>query len=309
MILPGNSWVYDLLRIILHFAAAWGSLLPVISVVESGTREEILKIFWVALITAALFVDGLGSNLKPNTNYQQLKDVDLQAAEQLAFEFTRGFVRTQDLAPLIKEHFAADFIQRYASGRLVDLGVAKSVQLYFVPGLDYDSRLLSEASPEDWLRFYTAANNFIACGTMSAIKNSRNAGNIDATQLYPATVIDLLNTNPNLSGMIVRKGRPQPVDSVAAMQKTTATLEQAVSLMRQQTKGQAPLNINEQELLKAFREDEFFKPTVKTVDQQFFGLAQGTQIVFINTPILFRLMLVKNNNTWEILWAEPYTGG
>lgn len=48
---------------------------------------------------------------------------------------------------------------------------------------------------------------------------------------------------------------------------------------------------------------------VKTVDDQFFSLAQGTQIVFINTPILFQLMLIKENNRWEILWAEPYTGG
>ena len=268
-----------------------------------------MKLFLVALITVALFVDSAGSNLKPNTNYQQLKDADLQAAQQLALEFTKGFLRTTDLAPFIKEHFASDFIQRYTKGRLVDLGVAKSAHLYFVPGLDYDSRLLTEASPEDWLRFYTAANNFIAFGTMSLIKNARNGGDVNTTPPYPATVIDLLNTNPTLSNMIVRKGSSKPVDSVAAMQKTTATLEQAVSLMREQTKGQAPVNINEQELTKAFQDDEFFRPTVKTFDQQFFGVAQGTQIVFINTPILFRLILVKNNDRWEILWAEPYTGG
>ncbi len=269
-----------------------------------------MKLFWSALIAAALFVDCVGFNLKPNTNYQQLKDVDLQAAQQLAIDFTWDFVRTADLAPLIKEHFASDFIQRYAKGKLVDFGVAKSVSLYFVPGLDYDSRLLSEASPEDWLRFYTAANTFIFFGTMSGIKNARNGANIDETQMYPATVIKLLNTDPILSNMIVRKGRSKSVDSVAAMRKTTAILEQAVSLMRQQTKGQALANIDKQELIKIIREDEFFRPTVETVDDdRFLGLAQGTQIVFINTPILFRLMLVKNNNRWEILWAEPYVGG
>jgi hypothetical protein len=146
-------------------------------------------------------------------------------------------------------------------------------------------------------------------GTMSAIKSSRNGANVDVTQLYPATVINLLNTEPTLSNMIVRKEGSKPVSSVAAMQRTTAILEQAVFLMRQQTKGQAPVNIDEQKLIKAIREDEFFRPTVETVKDQFFGLAQGTQIVFINTPILVRLMLVKNNNKWEILWAEPYAGG
>ena len=267
-----------------------------------------MKIFWTALLTVAIFVDCVGLNLQPHTGHRQLKDVDLQAVQQLAFEFTRDSVRTTDLAPFIKEHFAPDFIQRYTKGKLVSLGVAGSPKLYFVPGLEYDSRLLSEASPEDWLRFYTAANNFMFFGTMSAIKNSRDGANVDVTQLYPATVINLLNTNPTLSNMIVRKGSSKAVDSVAAMQKTTATLEQAVTFMRQQLKSQAPLNINEQEIMKALHEDEYFRPTVESAGDKFFGLAQGTPIVFINTPILFRLLLVKNNNRWEILWAEPYAG-
>jgi hypothetical protein len=269
-------------------------------------RGKKLKILWSALITAALFVDCAGFNLNPHTNYQQLNDADLKAAQQLAIEFTRDFVRTADLAPIIKEHFAPDFIQRYAKGKLVDLGVAKSVNLYFVPGLEYDSRLLSEASPEDWLRFYTAANTFLFFGTMSGIKNYRDGADIDATQLYPATVINLLNTDPILSNMIVKKGRSRPVDSVAAMRKTTAILEQAISLMRQQTKSQAPIiNMDQQELIKIIQEDEFFRPTVETVGDQFFALAKGTQIVLIKTPILFRLMLVKNKDRWEILWADP----
>ena len=267
-----------------------------------------LKLFWIALITLALFVDGLGSSQKPVRNDQQLKDADLQAARQLALEFTIGFIRTTDLAPLIKEHFAPDFIQHYTKGRSAELGT-NSPKLYFVPGLEYDSRLLSEASREDWLRFYTAANNFIFFGTMSGIKNARNGADITATQLYPASVINLLNTNPNLSNMIVKKGRSNPIGSVAEMQKATAILDQAASLIRQQTKDQPPVKIDEQELIKAIQEDEFFKPTVETVHDKFFDLAQGTQVVFINTPILFRLMLVKNNNRWEILWADPYIGG
>src|SRR5262245_25140922 len=158
--------------------------------------------------------------------------------------------------------------------------------------------------------FYTAANNFVFFGMMSAIKNSRHAADITEGQLYPTSVINLLNTNPTLSNMIVRKGRSRAVGSVAEMQKATATLEEAVALLRQQTKGQAPLNIDEQELIKTFQEDEFFKPAIETVEDQFFGMAKGTQVAFINTPILFRLTLIKSDNDrWEILWAEPYSGG
>jgi hypothetical protein len=252
----------------------------------------------------------MGVTLRSRTSHQQLPDTDLQAAQKLAIEFTTGFVRTTDLTPLVKDFFSKDFIQRYTKAKSKELGLTRSIDLYFVPGLDYNSRLLAEAGPEDWLRFYTAANNFVFFGIMWGIKNSRNVADISATEMYPSTVINLLNKNPTLSNMIIRKGSSKAVSSVAEMQIATATLEQAVSLMRQQAKGKSPVNMNEQELIKAMQEDEFFRPTVETVDDQFFGLPQGTRVIFINTPILFRLMLVKaNNNKLEILWADPYTGG
>jgi hypothetical protein len=253
-----------------------------------------------------LCLEGIGLNVKPRD--QQLTEADSQAARQLAIEFTQSVIRTMDLAPVIKDHFAKDFIERYTKAKSKDPAIARSANLYFVPGLEYNARLLSDAGAEDWLKFYTAANNFFFFGTMSAIKKSRNSEQIDPAQLYPPAVVKLLNTNPILSNMIVRKGSSKPVASVADMQKVTATLEQAVSLMRQQAAGAAPVAINEQELIKAMQEDDFFKPIVKNVDDQFFGLPQGTQVVFINTPILLRLIMVKANDKFEILWAEPSTG-
>jgi hypothetical protein len=249
--------------------------------------------------------------LRPLTTDQQLTNIDIQEARQLAIDFTTGFVRTTDLTFLVKDLFLKDFIERYKRTKSKGLAVNSSTDLYFVPGLDYNSRLLAEAGSEDWLRFYTAANNFVFFGFMSGIKNSGSAAaDVSATEIYPATVITLLNKSPTLSNMIVRKGKSKAVGSVAEMREATATLEQAVSLLRQNTKGQSPLNINEKELIKAMQEDEFFRPTVETVDDQSFDLPRGARVIFINTPILFRLMLVKaNNNKLEILWADPYTGG
>jgi hypothetical protein len=269
-----------------------------------------LKLVCIALITVVLSVDCMGVTLRPRTDDQQLTDTDLQEARQLAIEFTTRFLRTTDLSLLVKDLFVKDFIERYKEAKSKDLIVTPSPSVYFVPGLDYNSRLLAEAGPENWLRFYTAANNFVFFGIMSGIKNSKNAANISANEMYPSSVIELLNTNPSLENMIVRKGKSKPVSSVEEMQKATATLEQAVSIMQQKAKGQSPLNINEKELIKAMEEDEFFRPTLKNVDDQHFGLPKGTRVVFINTPILFRLMLVKTNSTkLEILWADPYTGG
>jgi hypothetical protein len=268
-----------------------------------------LKLVCIALITVALSVDCIGLDLRLRSNDQRLTDTELREAQQLAMEFTKGFLRTTDLAPLVKDLFQKDFIEHYKRGKSKGPSSNPSPHVYFVPGLEYNSRLLAKAGSEDWLRFYTAANNFLFFGFMSAIKNPNNASNISAADMYPSDVIKLLKTDPILSNMIVREGRSKAVGSVAEMQKATAILEQAVSLMRQKTKGQAPLNIDEKELTKAMLEDEYFRPIIETVDEEFFGLPQGTQVIFINTPILFRLMLVKaNNNKLEILWAEPSTG-
>ena len=281
--------------------------LPTILVHRTRKEETNLKVVLIASIIVVLFVDCMGLNLQ-SRNDQKLTDADLQATRQLAIDFTVDYLRTTDLAPVIKDRFAKDFIQRYTKSKSKDLSTARPVDLYFVPGLEYNSRLLSDADPEDWLRFYTAANNFLFFGTMSVIKSSRKGASFNETQLYPTDVLNLLDTNPILSNMVDRKGRSDAVGSVAEMKKVTTTLERAVSIMRQRIKD--PVNIKQQELIKAMQEDEYFKPIVETVDDQFFGLPRGTQVVFINTPILFRLILVKDsNNRFEILWAEPYTEG
>ena len=268
-----------------------------------------MKKFGIALMIVVLAFDCMASRFTLKAADQQAADDDLQQARQLAIEFTTGLVRTTDLTLLVKDLFQKDFIERYKAGKSKELTANSSRDFYLVPGLEYNSRLLAEASSENWIRFYTAANNFVFFGVMSGIKNADKTGNVNETDLYPSEVIKLLSTNPNLSNMIVRKGKSRAVSSVAEMRQATASLEEAVSLMRRNAKGQAPVNINEKELIKAMQEDELFRPIVETVDDGFFGLSQGTRVMFINTPILFRLILAKSNNKLEILWAEPYTGG
>lgn len=268
-----------------------------------------MKVVLITLITVVLSIYGMGLPVRQRTNDQELSDADSEAVRELVLKFTTRFAQTKDLAPVINELYLKDFLQRYISAKSNVSGVGRSVDLDFVPGLTYNSRLHAEAGPEDWLRFYTAANNFMFFGFMSAIKKQRNGSRITAADLYPPNVIELLNTNANLSNMIVRKGSSKAVGSVDEMRKATAILEQAVSLMRQKTEGEPPLKLDGQELMKAMKEDEFFKPIIRTIDSQFFGFDEGTKIIVINTPLLFRLILVKTkNNKLEILWAEPTRG-
>lgn len=268
-------------------------------------EEKVLRIIWTTLITLALCVDCMAVNWRPRNYDQQLTDAELQQVQQLAVQFTASFARNRDIAPATKELFLKDFIERYLKGKANALAGLQPSNLNFIPGLVYNSRLHTEASREDWLRFYTAANNFMFFGIEAVLKNPPKADNIRPADLYPASVVSLLDTNPSLSNMLERKERTTPVSSVADMQKATAILGEAVALMRQQPQWQTALKIDEPKLLKAMKEDTYFRPTIRTIDDQFFDLPQGSKLIVINTPILFRLLIVKSNNRFEILWAEP----
>jgi len=268
-----------------------------------------LRLICVLGMILTLTANGVCFHSRSPSN-QQLDNGDLRQVRQVAIDFTIAFLEKTDLNLVVKDLFVRDFIERYKSEKSKERERNSPTDLYFVPGLEYNSKLLVEVGQEDWLRFYTAANNFLFFGTVRAIKNSRDGANIQATDLYPQSVISLLNTNGILSNMIVKKGRSRAIRSVADMHSVTAILEQAVSLMRQELKGQPPLRLDKKEMVQAMQEDDYFKPIVETVGDQFFGLSKGEQVIFINTPILFRLTLAKtHNDKFEILWAEPYTDG
>ena len=245
----------------------------------------------------------MGLNLNQRKDDQQLTNADSEAVRKLVVEFTSRFLQTKDLSPIINDLYAKDFINRYLKAKSNVLG--RPTTLDFVPGVVWNSSLFAEASTEDWLRFYTAANNFMFFGIESLLKKFRDGAKIKPEDMYPPTVLTLLNTNANLSNMFLNKGSLKALSSVEEMQKATAILEQAAALMRDRTAGERSLYLKEDELMKAMQDDKYFKPVVRTVDDKFFGFTSGTELIFINTPILFRLIIVKTNNKLEILWAEP----
>lgn len=238
----------------------------------------------------------------------QLDAADLKEVQRVTTEFTLEFLRTSDISSLYSKYFLKDFMRRYNSGKA---GVPNNLSsaVHLVPGLYYELRLLNEASDDDWRRLYSAANNFFLFGTAAGLKAWKNKSDIDPKDLYPPSVVELLNANPNLSNMIVRKTRSKDLSSVSEMRAATAVLEKAVSIMRDELKGKPLLELDKKEFSKALEEDEYFKPTAELVDDKFFGFPNGTRMIFINTPLMFRLILVKANDQIQILWAEPYVEG
>lgn len=229
-------------------------------------------------------------------------------ARELALHFTIKFTETQDLTPIIRDCYFSDFVERYKSFKVLQLN-SKQVDLYFAPGLDYSSALLATANPEDWERFYVAANNFLLLGFISALKRqSDEAPNVQPSDMYPSEVTELLHKNPALANMILRQGRGNPVRTVAEMRAATGTLFQGVTMIRAKQKGSPPVITDKAKLTSIIMNDDFFKPRVEVLNESFFGFSKGTRILLINTPIGLQLMLAADTDRLRIFWTEIIMG-
>jgi hypothetical protein len=238
------------------------------------------------------------------TEEHRATNAEEKEARDLAIKFTIDFAETQDLTPIIKDLYFRDFVERYKVFKTKTLNT-KQVDLYFAPGLEYSSQLLATADSTDWKDFYVATNNFLLLGYISGLKKSSDeTQDIKATDLYPSEVMELLHTNPTLANMIERKESVKAVGTVGEMKAATATLSQAVAMIREKNKGEGPLIRKKDELTKVMMHDEVFKPRVEVLDDNYFGFPKNTRILFINTAIGLQLMLAKDTDRLRIFWTE-----
>ena len=238
------------------------------------------------------------------TEQHRATKTEEKEARDLAIKFTIEFAETQDLTPIIKDFYFRDFVERYKGFKTKALNT-KHVDLYFAPGLEYSSQLLTTADSTDWEGFYVATNNFLLLGFISGLKAyADETQDIRASDLYPSEVIELLHTNPTLANMIERKESVKAVGTVGEMKAATATLSRAVAMIREKNKGGPPLITKKDELTKVMMHDEVFKPRVEVLDENFFGFPKNTRILFINTAIGLQLMLARDADRLRIFWTE-----
>lgn len=255
------------------------------------------------MIVCFLLSGGSRSQAVPQTDQHRATKAEEKEAQDLAVQFTILFSESQDLTPVIRDFYFRDFLERYKSFKIKELN-NKPVDLYFAPGLAYNSQLLTTAGSKDWEGFYVATNNFLVLGFIAALKaSSDETPNIKASDMYPSEVIDLLRTNPTLANMIVRKAPANAVATVEEMHAATTTLARAVTMIREKHQGR-PLITNKDGLIKTIMNDEFFKPRVEVLDESFFSFPKNTRILFIKTPVGLQLMLARDAERLKIFWTE-----
>jgi len=256
------------------------------------------------IIVCLLFVGVSSAKSVFLTDKPRATQAEEKEARELALQFTIKFAETQDLLPIVRDLYFDSYVERYKSFKTRELN-AKPVALYFAPGLEYSSPLLTAANSEDWEGFYVATNNFLLLGFISALqRQSDEMPNVKASDLYPSEVIELLHTNPTLANMIERKGPARALGTVEEMRAAAATLAQAVTMIREKHKGGPSLITNKDGLAEVIMQDEFFKPRVEVLDEDFFSFPKNTRILFMNTPIGLQLMLARDGDRLRIFWTE-----
>jgi hypothetical protein len=258
----------------------------------------------ISVIVCLLFIGVSHAKSVPLTDKPRATEAEEKEARELALHFTIQFTETQDLTPIIQNFYFNGFVERYKSFKIKELNT-RPVDLYFAPGIEYSSPLLTAADAEDWEGFYVATNNFLLLGFISGLqRQSDETPNVKASDLYPSEVIDLLHKNSALANMIVRKGVGHPVGTVGEMRAATATLVQAVTMIRAKQKGRGPVIKDKAELTRIIMNDDFFEPRVEVLDESFFSFPKGTRILFMKTPIGLQLMLARDNDRLKIFWTE-----
>ena len=109
-----------------------------------------MKHIAAGLIIVSLIINAVTPDQSVSgTDEPRATEAEVQEARELAIQFSIRFTETKDLTPLVSDLYFSDFVERYKKFKAKDLN-ADPIDLYFAPGLDYNSRLLTAGDSKDW---------------------------------------------------------------------------------------------------------------------------------------------------------------
>jgi hypothetical protein len=255
---------------------------------------------------------GAQSNKQP-----VLSEEEKREAERLSLTFTRRLSQTLDMAVVMDELFLPDSVERYIATEKRKASDDKLAYVLFSSGIFVDVSLLERPVLEDWRRFYIATNNFMLLGFIHAFRRNVDFEDIRPTDLYPREVIELLDANPMLRNLIQKKSPVRNFKSFEEMRSATATLDQAVALMRKALPGYIDLEkavvqmaMRQSSVKRPMKEEdleraraELIKTQLEVADDKFPGFPKGTRVILVPTFSLHELVLVKVDGRLRVAWA------
>jgi hypothetical protein len=252
------------------------------------------------------------------SDQKEASTTEVKECEVSGSIFARRLRESGDFGPLLSDLFVSDFIERFINEQVQRISEEHKgeTDLYFVPGLDYNSHLLRQAPPEEWRRLYVASHSFIYQGfasgiavALSRLEKNGEIENLEESEMYPQDVIDLLEKDPILTNLIKMKDLNRSVNTREELVRVTKVLEQALLIIREkQGKGFDKKQSRFEKMWELKKEKGDLKPRIEIAEREYFGYPKGTRFCHVVTPVMFQLTLVRAGGVLKIVWAEPFVG-
>lgn len=253
-------------------------------------------------------------------NNEVLKAEDKAAVIELADRFIQRLDETSEIEPLIKEMFVEDFAARYVKEKKAEAIEENSKpddDILLTSGLEYKTRLLDEASEEDWRQIQISVFNIM--NYMSGNLMNRMAKSILSKKepdddelfrlmmnLFTKKVTNIFDNDRVLRNFIVMKERT-PINSLEELRRVNSALAKALEILKKEkTWSSSKMTSEAKQVQKMYREKsgEESAPTLLIADRETFGYPKGTRLVTIFANLMTELTVVKVGNDYKIVQAK-----
>ena len=246
-----------------------------------------------------------------------LTPAEKAAVAELSVRFAQRLDETEDVEPLISEMYAADFTKRYLkeARKTADEDKAYARRILYVPGLEYDATLLSEATEDDWRALYVNTFNFMQYGLVVVF--NAEAANLTAGKetdddklddqlrnMYPPDVMTLVNKNVFLRNMVRKGNDAHPMKTVEELRGVNKVLADINQLLRKTGKGKP--SGEAQKALKLVKEKlgDQLGPSVDICTTECFGFPKGTRTITLFATPMHSLLIAKVGADYKIISAQ-----
>lgn len=259
------------------------------------------------ILTTVLSLAGSIAAQMNAPNDTKLTEVERREANEIATQFTIRFAKTKDIAPLIKDHYWDDFIEREINEGLKSLKDPEEDK-WIAPFISCQAQLLKEGNKKDLQEFYIASQNFSLSQMLFITGLNKNA-DLDAVikKMFSPRLKGVFGKNPNLADLANpdESGKSKPISSLKEMRNAIDTLKRGTKLFNEENKIFIP-ETKLRNLCKAFQTGSLSYTTVEVTNEDYYGLPKGTRVITVVTPLMLALKLAEKDNKLKIFATIPY---
>ena len=237
-----------------------------------------------------------------NTSFAQdrISAGESREARRVAHTFTRRLQRTKDIAPLIDDYFAPNFLDGYLQGR----------EANWFAFLDRD--FAKQLTRAELRRYFIAELNWFYLGELYVFSkySSSRISKLDLSspkKLYPADVLRIFLSDPIMKTIVEAEAADEEellVRTPDRLRSLLANLESAASLLRRHaTRINAGRTPQYRETVSDWKARyQLYEPSLTRCEEKCFALPEGTRLIQINVPSI-QLWLTRVRGQLRIVAA------